>query len=526
MLHRMIKIFELINCMYNVIKLIQSAVVLIALTIVLSGCGGGNDSPTFTQGENPVKPSSTSNLSPVTDIPENLVSFEDSSIIVDAVARGLDLEFDLLRTTFHCYYHVGAEGLIETDFSEPHLTTIFTGNTVEAFGSVGNLRGSVRDVENSNAFYIMFDGLEDEFGYRIEFDSFGQWFKAGNGPNDVEELAGCYQTGASHERALHQFQLNTPEAGEYNCQVAENGVVVSDSVPLALAPNGQYTFSNASGAFLYANVFEGASSQVRFDTGPLVNWEGEYTENPDTGRQVLTAGVDDSEFQCEKQRSPRPFKRYGKGVVTPPAASSKPLSGVYYLGNLSDDAVGWAEFSANGFFNTELPPTGGSNCQRVLPNGLEPCLKYVRNGTNITLSGRGEEATFPFSEQSDGTIILGPLGQYSPINTPSLSELTGVWQIDSVDPVDTSLCILGFCSGGTSSFTHEFFADGQFITSRESSNLVGSVVRQSASAGTYLFNGPLLQLNYDSGQLEPPAYIHLLDPNTLIIGYRIFSRLQ
>jgi len=65
---------------------------------------------------------------PSADIPPNLISTADTSITVDAVNRGLDLEFDLIRTRFFCYYNADNDGLRLTNFAIPHGTMDLVGN--------------------------------------------------------------------------------------------------------------------------------------------------------------------------------------------------------------------------------------------------------------------------------------------------------------------------------------------------------------------------------------------------------------
>jgi len=462
-------------------------------------------------------------------------------VLLEAVNRDLDPEFNLLNTRFFCYYHVDATNSLLTDFSTPHVTVDFADNTASISGLVGNQTGTISSTRAnsiSDSFYLTADSTGDRFLYRIEFDVFGQSLFT----RDLPALAGCFQSGASHERALHQFLLNTPEEGDFSCQVAQNGTLAAADTALTILDGNRYSYNATEGSYRYAEIFEGANSVVIFDTGALSGWEGQYTENPNNGLQEFKiASVDsDSAARCDRLRQPRPFKRYGTKIFEPPAASSVPLAGHYYLDDGNEASVGWTEILADGFINSEYPIPGATNCRRSLPNGLAPCFKYIYDGGNsITLIGPDGQGDVPISIGADGSVTSPAFGRLLPIRTPTNNELIGQWGIESFveqTSVDVSLCIIGFCSSGASSLIYEFFTDGSFTSSSSSEslstastqegNVATSSQRQSTESGTYQLNGPGIQLQYNSGQTEPLQYAHLINDDTLIIGYRVFQRVN
>jgi len=496
---------------------------LLFLITSMFGCS----SPTETFG--------TSNQ--VADVPEELISFEDTSVTEDAVARGEDPEFELLRTRFFCYYKADQNGVPQTGFSTPHGTVDFEETTYNFVSELyDNDTGSLIDDEDfSNQLYLN-PSSGGQVSLRISHDIFGQRLEGSSDSN----FAGCYQTGASHKRALHQFLLNTPEPGLFSCVVGENNSIIEQDRPLTLLDGNQYSYNDLTGTYRYEEIFTGASSTIIFNTGPLAQWEGEYGENPNTGvREISIARLSSNTGAiCTKRQQPRPFKRYGSKIVTAPPVSSTPLTGTYYLDNGDINSVGWVEITANGFINFELPIPGVTNCRRTLPNGLEPCTKYIYNGGSTVTFIKGTlQRDLPISVNTDGVISLADVARYIPVTTPSINELVGSWTIESAttqSSVDTSLCILGYCNASTSSLTYEFFADGRFANSSASSGLTtvnvpgvsvfASQDSQTSQQGTFELSGAILQIQYDSGTTDPPTYMHLYDRDTLIIGYRVFRR--
>lgn len=510
---------------------------LYASLILLAGCGGGSGGSSG-GGVSDSGSGSSDLVSTSSEVPENLISFEDPSVTVDAANQGLDLDFDLFRTQFFCYTDFDENFELNIDLTEPSAVFEFTGNTFTLQGKQVNgiITGTIRDTDNTNSVFLTVDGEEDEVRFSINFDSFGQYINSRDFPGEA-----CYQQGASHERALHQYFLNTPEQAVYSCLVADGDTLVSQDLPLTLGGNNQYTFNNESGTYSYQGIFEDSFSSISFSSGSLAGWSGEYTEIPNNGRQIIGIALNDSNFAalCERVREPQPFKRYGVRVVDAPPPSSSPLSGVFFLDVQNSPAVGWLEATADGFLTTSDPLPGGTNCRRVQPNGLERCVQYVYNGGN-TISGTSNNQPLisSFIRNTDGSFFLES-SRYLPVRTPSPAELAGQWQFQSStvqDNNDIALCISGICGpSGTSTRTFEFDAEGQFrIISQGSANVfvngpAGSLSTTTSSnasqSGTYQFSGPSIVLQYFSGQIDPPVYVHLKDDNTLVIDRVAYERL-
>ena len=469
------------------------------------------------------------------DVSDDLIFTGDTSVTVDAVSRGLNLRYHLLRTQFHCYYSRDVNGFIENDFSSPHSTVDISEKSYVGTGIFGKQSGGFRDKENSDSFYLQ-DTDGKEFSFRIRFDVFGQWFKPGQ---TRSQLIGCYQSGASHERIQHQFLLNTPEAGTYGCTVGKGGVIEGEDLPLTLHNGNAFSINGSTGQYSYQNIVEEAAGSISFDAEPLVGWTGQYTENADTGEQRLVLQHDSgSAAICDKSREPRPFKRFGPELVTPPKASSVPLTGVYFLDTGNSKSVGWAIVTADGFMSTEFPLPGALNCRRIQANGLEACTKYVYSGgRKITLSRMGQKTKVPLTRGSDGSLTLGS-GHYLPVVTPSVSELAGQWELKSAttrDHVDVSMCILGYCGPtGVSTSIYEFNEDGRFryvLSSKAVSsvnipdvNVFSSSSSQGSKAGTFIVNGPYLQLDYSNSEPDQNSFLHMIDNNTLVIDYIRYTR--
>jgi len=478
-------------------------VAYVCLLTVLCGCGGSESSSnTVASFGNP------------TALPDpSLISQIDNSATVTAVAQGLNPETTLISTNFYCYDEAvqGVDQAVST-FS-------VSGNSFTFSSATENFSGPILDSTRVGQIDLM--GSDGAFSLSLEFNEHGQVL-SGNGVS-------CYQEGAAHEAALHRYSLNTPGSGEFACQFADSINLSS----ITLLDGNRYQANGQVGTYQSSGVFADDSSDIGFISGPLIDAEADYFEDPDSGLQVMSFS---GAGECKKQAEPKPYKRYGTQNAPPAVTPQRPISGLYIIDTSSltsetrDDGATWIEFRSSGYMRPGLPLPGGTNCALTQPNGLPVCTQYQFDGRVLTLET-------PWATTLDEPVIVALAGDGSiqsfdglttelvtPVNPASI---VGSWVSQNVESTGAVSCITGFCSGSITDRSFHFRADGRYLFQSSSESFTSTNIGDlqtfaqgfdsGSGSGSYRIIATQIELTDNDGNtVELP--VHLMQSGRLVIG--------
>ena len=507
--------------------------VVLCCTVALIGCGSSDSSSSSTPSTVSEQSDATlavndaaTNLSSV-DVPEAYISYQDGSATVAAVRSGVDVDTHLIDTTFSCYDEDA------TDIATPYLSFTVTGSTFVS--TLGN--GTINYEPERGDFILSGGGFDNEDNVYLRFDSYGQSFTADAEDADVV----CFQAGASQERAVHQFLLNTPELGDYTCTEVET----NEQHTLRFSEGGQYQTSAGAGLYDLSELVDSSSSQIDFRQGPLDGEDVSYREDPDTGRQEfrfsntevfgLAAGSSSSlTFVCARVREPRPYTQYGFAAATAVSTPNTTLNGPYFYNDIVTSTnhsylyAGYYNFRSDGFLRREYPGAIPDDCNRTAPNGLNYCDSYLVDGGELYVYEPNGRQIDVDSIQVDGsgtvTSISGDATE--PVTASDASYIEGTFYNNEFR--QSGCTGVGFCSSSYNERTYIFALDGRFvyftsgqnISSAEFTDVSSFVLGNSSndSTGFYEIRGNRLLLQFLDGTLENRFIYRISDGDLAVDG--------
>ena len=488
--------------------------IVVCFSVLLLGCDSSDSSSIANTSNTPAlnDPSNTGDIGLASvAVPEAYISYEDGSATLAAVRNGVDVKTRLIDTSFSCYDDDAS------DYLAPYLSFTVTANRfVSTFG-----QGTIDYEPKRGDFILNGGGFEDDEYTYLHFDSFGQRFSIDTGEADVA----CFQHGASLERALHRFLLNTPEVGDYMC----TEVQTNEQHALRFSEGGRYQTAEGAGIYVVSDFIDSSRSQIDFIQGPLDGEDVSYRENPNTGRQEfrfsntrvfgLGAGSSSSlTFVCARNREPRPFKQYGFAAATAASPPNVALNGMYYtedvqLGvNHSYLHAKYYNFRSDGFMRRDYPGIIPDDCNRTAPNGLNYCDSYdVNAGDLFVFEPTGKQRKMGAIQiTSNGTVTkISDDGMELVTGTDS-PYIEGTWLNNEYRQIG---CVgLGFCSSSYTERTYVFATDGRFAYYRSGQNTSSAEIGEVSShafanasndsTGSYEIRGNRLLLQFLDGTLE------------------------
>jgi len=525
---------------------------LVTLAASLTACGGGggdssggSGSGDFSGGGGISNDGSVSGSasSTATALPE-MISSQDSSVLRNAVASGLDVTRSLLPTSYFCYAKQ------TNDYSNPLAVFTISGPNFSLFinGALSSTGQWFPIEENGIRFQS-----EDFIDFELELTSFGQvlhW----ESEEFQEGIDSCYQQGGAVEFALQRYILREPDAGDYQCRAFDTGAFVGT---LNLQPGGGYSVNGGAGAYTAQNIIsagaESDPSTVEFLNGPFQGSTASYVEIPGSGYQELffeettqtsnlagAASSSSAQMACSRNGAPQVFKSYGFALADEPIPPNVALSGLFAIDTSvrssleNTNTMLYADFRPNGYVHIGEPFAGGADCSLTNPAGLPYCGTYQYDGNTLIIDAPDEMPVQYTTQSSSGELTLWdeyPVERVTPI---SRDAVLGDWRYDDTVAGDLSLCLVGFCSGSIFEARITFRSDGTFSSSTEGSGFSSSDFAnvssfsqsqsESFSNGTFTLNGNYLTMNFVNGETSTDLVHFGFDNTILAIGNRGYRR--
>ena len=351
------------------------------------------------------------------------VSDADTSVMLNALADGLNPHITPLLTVFYCY---GEEP--GADPEKPLGTMKIQFDWVEMKYNGDRAIGRIKMDDEGG---VIFSVQGEELNANIKVNEFGQTIiPYGRGFT----VTGCYQEGAANDAVLHQIRLNTPEQDEYQCRFSRGEKHIDFTLHF-LSPS-EYRVNGTTGTYSLSTSAEDTGSELVFNSGELEGIEAFYAEQPVSGVQTLSADIIENKSFAfgasqssssktagayTRQREPRPFAQYGKALAPETHKPVKSIEGGWYI--LDDTELSsrrkhsyasYVKFTSEGRVYTGVPENGDVDCTRTLPSGLPACNRYEFDGKALQLY-LGDILLDSFRASTDGNGVLVKLDGKKPL---------------------------------------------------------------------------------------------------------------
>ena len=459
----------------------------------------------------------------------------------EVLAAGIDPNRQFIPTEFRCYQEDSL------DYSQPHFVVqISAAGQYES--SYGGGSFALKDSHRPDIEWLSgpLTGAEGS----LSFSEFGQMFSLDDLEVSGERFdLGCYQQGASEERALTSFRLKEPQLGSYQCRDAETGEVQS----LELLANNQYQIGDTTGEYRVSDLLNlGSSSSIDWLTGPFAEESSRYSEEEGNGFRTFSLSVStggagypgfvysSSELAlvCEGVGEPISFARYGDETALPAPGTELPLDGLYYLYSLTYEGTtptykaSFYRFFPDGYVFVGTPEAGDISqidCSRSLPNGTPFCATYNVQADTLYIKDTSGMQEFSFALDGELPVLDGEV--LTPVSANTRTNLDGLYWSNSYS--QSGLCG-GFstCSSSYREWYYAFEPDGSFVYTTSSQNLSSmdtalgsssaSGYGNSANTGSYEIGPHSVELRYDNGQVES-HFMFVQDAERFVMGDKQFS---
>ena len=326
----------------------------------------------------------------------------------------------------------------------------------------------------------------------------------------------CFQQGSREQKALLDFALNLPTAGNYQCQTAGER---SEQKTLEILENNRYLFNGQEGSYWIKASNQG--NQIMWEFGPLWGDRSYFSSDDSTGLRSLElayqasvgSGVSVSFFEepllsCESLAPANLIPVYGTAPATPPLAGSGGLNTLYARSEYNSDDLSTTyfiyHFLASGYGDGRLITE--DECSKTYPNGQNVCGTYAAQGNTITF-GNGEKIALQNADSGNSDVIIeGQLYENKTLSGPL--ALNGTFETGSAS---SSSPITNMSSTYISESGYTFSQDGRFSYSSSSKSTmaapglgtdVGALGTSSSfesSSGMYTIDGNTITFQHDKG---------------------------
>jgi len=472
----------------------------------------------------------------------DVVSDADTSVMLEAVASGVNPYVTPLSTTFYCYG--GEPG---SDPEQPYMTMAIKDDWVKVKAAGQQSIGRIKVGEEGN---IVISAQDESLNAELDVTEFGQIIK----PSGRDVFGACFQKGAANDAALHQIRLNMPEKGEYQCQFSGDKPF---ELSLEFRGNDRYRVNKRSGTYSSIASAEETVGEIYFDSGELEGISATYYEQPNSGVQTLQMELNQSKSYafgasqtsssesvgtCNRVREARPFARYGKDLAPSIAKPKKALTG-FYLMDVSEltstskhSYARYVKFTADGRFYSGIPENRNIDCTRTQPSGLPVCQRYDFDGSTLKLY-RGEHLidSVRAVTNGNGSLVIIDATIVELVKPIEISQIIGSWENETVDGGNFNMCLIGYCSASIDNVSLHFRKDGKFLINSSSDSFssanTGVVAsfskgkRNENGSGTYHVEDGSVTLNFYNGEIEKMVAA-ITSKKTLALGEMQYQRVS